>query len=109
MRRDVQIAAVVWIVISLAAVAVTAFVMDPFPTVAAEEAEFIDEAFMIMTYMAAPVFGIVMMILLWGVPKWRTKGKGDEAPEDGPGIQGTNWVPKVWFVVTAALGVVVMI
>ncbi|MBT5773283.1 MAG: cytochrome c oxidase subunit II [Dehalococcoidia bacterium] len=109
MRRDVQIAVVVWILITAAAMAVTAFIMDPFPTVAAEEADFIDEAFMVMTYMAAPVFGIVMMILVWGVPKWRTKGNGDEAPEDGPAILGTNWFPKFWFVVTAGLAVVVMI
>jgi cytochrome c oxidase subunit II len=109
MRRDVQIAVVVWVLISLAAVAVTAFLLDPFPTVAAEEADFIDEAFIVMTYMAAPVFGIVMMILLWGVPKWRIKRNEDETPADGPAIMGTNWVPRVWFVLTAALAVVVMI
>lgn len=72
MRRDVQIAVLVWVLMTLAAVAVTAFLMDPFPTVAAEEADFIDEAFMVMTYMAAPVFGIVMMILVWGVPRWKS-------------------------------------
>jgi cytochrome c oxidase subunit II len=109
MRRDVQIAVVVWVLISLAAVAVTAFLLDPFPTVAAEEADFIDEAFIVMTYMAAPVFGIVMMILLWGVPKWRIKRNEDETPADGPAIMGTNWVPRVWLVLTAALAVVVMI
>lgn len=106
MRRDVQVAVVVWVLLSLAAVAATAFLMDPFPTAAAEEADFIDEAFMVLTYMAAPVFGIVMMILIWGVPKWRSRG---EPTEDGPAIMGTDWVPRFWFLVTAALAVVVMI
>ena len=109
MRRDIQFAVVVWVLITLAAMAVTYFVMDPFPTIGAEEADFIDEAFMIMTYMAAPVFAIVMTILIWGVPRWRTRGNRDPPPEDGPAILGTNWFPRFWFVVTAALAVVVMI
>lgn len=80
--------------------------MDPFPTAAAEEASFIDEAFMVMTYMAAPVFAVVMTILIWGVPRWRSRGRPDG---DGPALLGTNWVPRIWFVVTAALAVVIMI
>ncbi len=106
MKRDVQIAVVVWVLISLVAIAVAAFVMDPFPAAAAEEADFIDEAFMAMTYMAAPVFAIVMTILIWGVPKWRSRG---EPTEDGPANLGTDWFPRFWFIVTAALAVVVMI
>lgn len=109
MRRDVQIAVVIWIVITLAAVAVAAFVMNPFPAEAAHEASYIDDAFMIMTYMAAPVFAIVMTTLLWGVPRWRSRHTGDQPPEDGPALLGNNWFPKFWLVATAALAAVVMI
>ena len=108
MRRDVTVAVVLWAVISLVSVGVAVLVMDPFPSVAAEEAELIDEAFMVMTYMGAPVFAIVLAVLIYGIYRWRAPGAPEEG-EDGPPILGTGWFPKAWLGVTSALAVTVMI
>ncbi|MEZ4502921.1 MAG: cytochrome c oxidase subunit II [Dehalococcoidia bacterium] len=105
MRRDFSIMAVLWVVVTLLAVLGTA-IMNPFPTPAAEEADTIDHAFRIMTYMATPVFGLVVALLIVSIFKFRTKG----TPElDGPPIRGTGTVPRVWFAITTALAVLVMI
>jgi len=109
MRRDFTWAAVIWVIVSVVSVAVAVFIMDPFPAVGAEEAGLIDDAFMVMTYMGAPVFAIVIAVLIYGVWKWRASGAPEEGVDDGPPILGTNWFPKAWFVVTAGLAVVVMI
>jgi cytochrome c oxidase subunit 2 len=108
MRRDLTIAVILWVVISAAAVGVAAFIMNPFPAVGAEEASLIDDAFMVMTYMAAPVFAIVITVLVFGVYRWRASGPPEEGDE-GPALLGDNWFPKAWLVVTASLAVVVMI
>lgn len=108
MRRDFTIAVVLWAVISVVSVAIAALVMDPFPAVGAEEASLIDEAFMVMTYMGAPVFAIVIAVLIYGVYRWRATGEPVEG-EDGPPILGVGWFPKTWLALTSALAVVVMI
>lgn len=109
MRRDLTTVIVLWAVVSVFSVAVAAFLMDPFPAVGAEEAEFIDHAFMVMTYMGAPVFAIVISVLLLALWRWRTPGAPSGDEDDGPPIQGTNWFPKAWLGATSALAVVIMI
>jgi cytochrome c oxidase subunit 2 len=108
MRRDVVSAVVIWAIVSVASVGVAAFVMDPFPAVGAEEATLIDDAFMVMTYMGAPVFAIVIAVLIYAVYKWRATGTPEEG-DDGQPILGTGWFPKAWLGATSALAVVVMI
>ncbi len=104
MNRHLAIAGILWVVFTALAAAGTAL-MNPFPTVGAEEAEFSDHAFRLMTYMGSPVFGLVMAALFYSVVKFRAKGPG----EDGPPIKGTGLVPRVWLVTTSTLAVVVMI
>lgn len=106
MRRDIWIPLVLWALSTLAALGVAAFLMNPFPTVGAEEAHLSDDAFMAMTYMAAPVFGLVMAGLAYTL--WFHRSRGDPT-DDGPPIQGTGTAPRVWLVGTVALAVVVMI
>jgi cytochrome c oxidase subunit 2 len=108
MRRDLSVAVMLWLAISLVSIGVAVFLMDPFPAVAAEEAEFIDEAFMAMTYMGAPVFAIVLAVLIYGIYRWRTSEPPEDG-QDGPPILGTGWFPKAWLGATSALAVVVMI
>lgn len=103
-NRHLAIAGILWVVFTALAAAGTAL-MNPFPTVGAEEAEFSDHAFRLMTYMGSPVFGLVMAALFYSVVKFRAKGPG----EDGPPIRGTGLVPRVWLVTTSTLAVVVMI
>jgi len=109
MRRDLIWGVVLWAIISILAVGVAVFLMDPFPAVGAEESALIDDAFMVMTYMGAPVFAIVITVLIYSLWKWRATGTPEEGTDDGPPVLGTNWFPKAWFGVTSALAVVVMI
>jgi cytochrome c oxidase subunit 2 len=108
MRRDFTTAVLLWAVISAVSVAIAIWVMDPFPAVGAEEADLIDEAFMVMTYMGAPVFAIVIAVLIYGVYRWRATGDPVKG-EDGPPILGVGWFPKTWLALTSALAVVVMV
>lgn len=104
MKRDVLIAGVVWVVVTALSL-VGAAVMDPFPTAGADAATTVDDAFRVMTYMAAPVFGLVIAGLVTVILGNRSPGPS----EDGEAIRGTNAVPKVWFGATTALAVVVMV
>lgn len=104
MKRDLLIAGVVWVVVTAASL-LGAAVMDPFPTAGADAAKTVDDAFRVMTFMAAPVFGLVIAGLVTSLVSHRSKGPAD----DGESIRGTNAVPKVWFGATTALAVVVMI
>lgn len=104
MNRHLAIAGILWVVFTALAFAGTTL-MNPFPTVGAEEAEFSDHAFRLMTYMGSPVFGFVMAALVYSILRFRAPGPG----LDGPPIKGTGLVPRVWLVTTSTLAVVVMI
>ena len=106
MRRDLTAAGVVWLLVTLASAAATYFLMDPFPTQGAEEAKELDDAFLVMTYMASPVFGLVFAAVTYSVIRFRSPG---QPTEDGPAISGEGAVPRVWLVLTTILAVVVMI
>lgn len=104
MNRHLWIAGILWVVFTALALLGGA-VMDPFPTVGAEEAEFSDHAFRVMTYMAAPVLGFVLAALVYSLIRFRA----GEPSEDGPPLRGTGVVPRVWLATTSTLAVVVMI
>lgn len=104
MKKDLLVAGVVWAAVTAAGL-LGAAVMDPFPTAGADAATTVDDAFRVMTYMAAPVFGLVIAGLVSTILSHRSTGP----TEDGEPIRGTNAVPKVWFGATTALAVVVMI
>lgn len=105
MRRDFLFAGLIWVIVTALAIIGTA-AMDPFPTVASEEADLIDEGFVVMTYMAAPVLGLVVAALIYSIIRFRSVG---DPVEDGLPIRGTGWVPKAWVGWTTALAVAVMI
>jgi cytochrome c oxidase subunit 2 len=104
MKRDLLIAGVVWLVVTAASL-LGAAVMDPFPTAGADAAKTVDDAFRVMTFMAAPVFGLVIAGLVTSIVSHRWRGP----TQDGESIRGTNAVPKIWFGATTVLAVVVMI
>lgn len=109
MRRDLLTAIGAWVVVT-AITAVAISVWDPWPTQGSEEAEFLDEAFLIMTYMAAPVFGLVVALLVYSIARYAT---WERPVDEGEGITGeddrTRWVPRVWILVSSALAITVMI
>lgn len=106
MNRHLAVAAILWVIFTALALA-GAVVMDPFPTGAAPEAAFSDHAFRLMTYMGAPILGLVLAGLVYSVLTFRSKGGADA--EDGPPMKGTGMVPKVWLGATTALAVTVMV
>ena len=105
MSRHVMIVGVLWVFFTALALAGAA-AMNPFPTVGAEEAEFSDHAFRIMTFMGAPVFGFVIAALVYNIARFRSSG---QPSEDGPPFKGGGMIPRAWLGVTTALAVVVMI
>lgn len=106
MRRDLIAAGLLWLLATLAAVAATYLLMDPFPVQGAEEAKDLDLAFVAMSYMAAPVFGLVVAAISYSVLRFRTTGT---PTEDGPAITGEGGIPRLWVVLTSVLAVVVII
>ena len=97
-----------WAGITAMAEVLMVFVVNDiyFPTEGAEEAATIDEAFQIMTYMAAPVFGLVVAMLLYGPVRFRA---GGPPAGDGPAWTGQGPLPWAWLGITTALTITVMI
>jgi len=104
MKKDLLVAGAVWLVVTVVSL-VGAAIMDPFPTAGADAATTVDDAFRAMTYMAAPVFGLVIAGLVTVILMHRSSGPA----QDGEPIRGTNAVPKVWFGATTALAALVMV
>ena len=71
----------------------------------AVEAEIFDHAFQLMTLLATPILGLVLATLVYALLNFRASGP----EQDGPHIQGTNWIPPLWVGISAALCLLVMI
>lgn len=110
MRRDLTLMVAVWAVVTLAALAVARFVVQEisFPTHGAKEASIVDGAFMTLTYLATPVFGLVIAVPLVALLRHRASGSGVSST-DGEPLRGEGNLPKVWLVVTSALAVVMIV
>lgn len=106
MRRDLLTTAAIWAAVTGLSALATYLWLDPFPTHGAAEAKVVDDAFMTLTYMATPVFGLVVAALVYSVLRFRAPG---EPTEDGPPIFGGLAVPIAWLVITSALAFVVII
>lgn len=108
MRRDFTLFTIVWALVTAASLAVAYFILreQSFPTHGAEEASVIDDAFMALTYLACPVFGVVIAAMVVALLGHRSSG-----PDNGDGarILGTGSVPVVWFGVSSLLCAVVIV
>ena len=80
MRRDLAIAGIIWAIATAVSLAAAVFLLDPIPTRGAEEAEIIDDSFPALTYLATPVFGLVIAVLAYSLFRFRSPG---EPTEDG--------------------------
>jgi cytochrome c oxidase subunit 2 len=72
----------------------------------AEEAHIVDEAFLLLMYLAAPVMAIVLAIMTWGAIGWRSDGADRE---DGPNQHDNKVLVTTWLIVTTALAIGVLI
>jgi cytochrome c oxidase subunit 2 len=106
-RRDLTLLAAVWAVFAvLFTLGVGTFGWYLYPTSGATEAKIVDHAFTVLTYMAVPVCALVCAILVVAVLRFRSKG---EPTSDGENLRGEGGLPRVWFVVTSALAVVMIV
>lgn len=76
-----------------------------FPLGAAREAAVADHAFRFLMVMAAPVFALVVAVLLYSLASRRGQGDPPEAP---PYVPEHPAVARVWFALTAALAAYVI-
>jgi cytochrome c oxidase subunit 2 len=80
--------------------------VDLFPVAAGREARFIDDAFILLTVLAVPVFAFVLSTLIYSVLIFRSK---DDPAEDGPPSRTHGKWVAFWFVWTVALVIAVII
>ncbi len=105
MRRDVAFVAVLWVL--LTALGWGVIVMyTPFPIAASAEAKIVDDAFTVLTVLAVPVFTFVVAALMYSAFRFRSRG----APvEDGPPIRTHRSFVAIWFLITTALTVLLIV
>ncbi len=106
MRRSWIAVVILWVAYSALIIAATAQ-FNWFPDQWAREAEVVDEAMLLLQYLAAPVMGLVLAVMTWAVIGWRSEGGAHR--EDGPPIRTNRVVVTTWMVVTSALAIYVVI
>lgn len=104
MRRDVIIAAMLWLALTIAGEYVAANV-DIYPLARSDKGEEIERAFRILVYLAVPVFMMVITVLAYVIAARRGRGPED----DGEPIHGRGAVPVAWFAITSGLTLLVMV
>ncbi len=92
-----------WVVLSAAGIAAAR--IDFFPPAGAREAQVADAAFRLLMRLAAPVFALVVTVLV--VALARRRGHGDPPPDAVAGPEHPA-VPRAWFGLTAALAAYVI-
>jgi len=105
MRRDLAVVGVLWALLTIVGELLAVFV-DPFPLTRSDKGEDIEGAFLVLVYMAVPVFTFVIAVLVYSVLRSSTT----EFPEeDGPPIQGRGAAPVAWLAVTSGLALMTII
>jgi cytochrome c oxidase subunit II len=76
------------------------------PAQFAEEAKVVDDAYILLSALAVPVFALVLAVVIYSVFGFRDRG--DEF-EDGPPIKTNRRVVVTWMIVTSGLAIFVLI
>ena len=106
MRRSWIPVVILWIAYTVLLVWATAQ-FSWFPEEWAREAEIVDEAMLLLQFLASPVMALVMAVMTWSVIGWRTEGGAHR--EDGAPVRTNKIVVTTWLVVTSALAIGVLI
>jgi cytochrome c oxidase subunit 2 len=104
-NRDVFSVFVLWVLFSAVGLAVVTL-YKPFPVAAAEEALIVDGAFTFLTYLAVPIFSLVIAMLVYSGLRFRM---GGTPSEDGPPIRSNRSFVVSWIIVSTVLTIVVII
>lgn len=105
MTRQLFPALVLWIVLTIVGEILTAQA-NFYPTVMSDKGEHIATAFRILTFLAVPVFTMVIAVL---VSSTLLNSSMSFPEEDGPPQMGQGAVPMLWVGVTGCLAIAVMI
>ncbi len=105
MRRDWQIVVAIWVVLT-AVLEFAVFNWSMLPEGYAREAEIVNEAYVLLLALAAPVFAFMLAMMGYSVIRFR--GNGDPT-EDGPPMAGSPRVVGVWLLITSCLTLAVLI
>lgn len=105
MNRDLVIAAIIWLILSVAG-EVAAATIDFYPVVRSDKGEDIEHAFRVLIYLAVPVFMFVVTVLVYSVLRFRTSGPPDD---DGPPIRGRGAIPSAWLAITSGLTLIMIV
>ncbi len=106
MRRSWIPVVILWVAYSVLIIVATAQ-FTWFPEQWASEAEVVDEAMLLLQYLAAPVMGLVLAVMTWSVIGWRSEGGAHR--EDGAPLRTNRTVVTLWLVITSALAIYVVI
>lgn len=105
MRKSVLPVGLLWLGYTVLIIAFTKYV-NILPVEWAEEAHIVDEAFLLLMYLGAPVMAIVLAIMTWGAIGWRSEGADRD---DGPNQHNNRALVTTWLIVTSALAIYVVI
>lgn len=105
MRKTWLPVGLLWLGYTVLLVALTKYV-NVLPTEWAEEAHVVDEAFLLLMYLGAPVMAIVLAVMTWGAIGWRSSGA---AREDGPNQHNNRVLVTTWLIGTSALAIGILI
>ncbi len=102
-RRDLLIVGGLWIVASAVGIWATA-TFSLLPILASEQGAEVDSAFNTLFYYAWPVFMLVIVVLVYGVLRWRVS-----EPEEGGTFADSNVFSWTWFGASVVLASVIFV
>ncbi|MFV1970419.1 MAG: cytochrome c oxidase subunit II [Acidimicrobiia bacterium] len=105
MRKSWLPVGLLWLGYTVLLIALTKYV-NVLPVEWSEEAEVVDEAFLLLMYLGAPVMALVLAVMTWSIIAWRSDGADRE---DGPNQHSNRVLVTTWLVVTSALAIAVVI
>lgn len=104
MNRDGVRAALLWVVLTvIGIVVVLAFSM--LPKRFSEEADAVDNAYVLLMVLAVPVLMLVVSVLVYSALRFRSRGPD----EDGPPLRADKRTIRWWLAITGGLAVFVII
>jgi len=102
MNRHVRNVLLIWLALSAASIVWLANA-DIFPPSAGEQAAVIDDAFRLLSILAAPVAALVLTVLVYSLLRFRADGD-----EEGPSLYGNRALSWSWLLISTALVIYVV-
>ena len=105
MKRQLLPALLLWLILTVVA-EVLAAKFNVYAAPKSDKGEEIDASYKFLTYMAIPVFTMVVAVLISSIALGSSRSFPEE---DGPPMMGRGAAPLVWFGATSCLAIIVMV